>query len=272
MKTISITLMLLLITSLSSVHAQTVELTGFEEWSGTALYHRGDVIRYGSDLYISVIPSKGVLPSNAGQRWKKVDHNNPRAFQPKRLFPIGAVVAHEGRYFISLRMNVAVNSSHLEGGSRWLELTYPELIHDWPPAPDDQETVRTLIGIDANNNGIRDDYERAIAFSDLPQLVKDAAFAAGRAYGELIQAAAGDTEVGRQAAEKVLHKLVLAHQCRQLMRELYEGRTWQESLYFNTMDRIEAKFKLQRALAQTMGNDGYDRPREQEPCVALAAL
>ncbi len=102
--------------------------------------------------------------------------------------------------------------------------------------------------------------------------MKDAALSAGRVYGALIQTATGDAETDRQAAEEILHKLVLAHQCRLLMRELYEGQAWQESLYFDTMDRIEAKFKLQRGLAQTLGEGGYDRPREQEPCVALAAL
>lgn len=271
MKKITIILMLLIF-SIPPVHAQAIQFDGFEEWDVVMLYHRGDVIRYGFDLYISVVPSKGVLPDNEGRRWKKVDYNNHRPFQEKKIFPIGAVVVHEGRYFISRGINVALNSSHLEWGRRWLEFAHPGLIHDLPPEPDDQELVRTLIGIDANNNGIRDDYERAIAFSDLPLDVKDAALSAGRVYGALILTAEGGAETDLQGGEEILHQLVVAHQCRLLMLELYEGRAWQESLYFDTMDRIEAKFKLQKTLAETLGEGGYGRPHEKEPCVALAAF
>lgn len=145
MKRITIILMLLLMTGLSPVHAQSIPFTKFEEWSAGKLYYRGDVIKYGFDLYISIIPFKGNLPDKEGKRWEKVDYRNYLTFQPRKLFPIGAVVVHEGRYFISRGMNVAINSSYLEWRRRWLEFTYPELFHDLPPEPDDQEAIRTLI-------------------------------------------------------------------------------------------------------------------------------
>ena len=70
----------------------------------------------------------------------------------------------------------------------------------------------------------------------LPLEVKDAALSAGRVYGKLMLTAMRDAETDPQEAEEILYQLVVAHQCRLLMLELYEGRAWQESLYFDTMD------------------------------------
>lgn len=54
--------------------------------------------------------------------------------------------------------NAAVAAIHAN------KLTHDDVFGDLPPEPDKAQNDATLAGIDANNNGIRDDVERAIYF------------------------------------------------------------------------------------------------------------
>src|SRR5699024_10578076 len=108
------------------------------------------------------------------------------------LYFIGKIVVHDGKYYISRRMNVPLSSASLAREGRWLEFTHPGLIYDIPNADPDAEDVTTLLGVDSNTNGIRDDYEIAIIFSDLPNPVKTAALSAGKAYGDLMRTASAE--------------------------------------------------------------------------------
>jgi len=269
MRKIILTFMFLAVVGVSYSHA--ASFTDLEVWQPEKLYHRGDVVRLNYDIYISVIPSKGLMPGEKERHWENVDYKNHSEFQSKTPYRIGDVVSHDGRYYISSGMNVSVKHQQFDDERRWVEFTHPGLFYDLPPVPDDSDAVESLGGVDANYNGIRDDYELAIIFSDLPQPVKDSALSAGKAYGELMMVSAEDSDIDRESALEILHKLVLAKACRTKMRELHKGIAWQESTYFNTLERIEAKFKLQNMLGNLLGEDGYNLPREQEPCLALAA-
>ena len=255
--------------AMASSFSHAASFTDIEVWQPEKSYHRGDVVRVNYEIYINIIPSKGLMPGTQERHWDIINYNNRSEFQTKTLYRIGDVVSHDGRFYISRGMNIAVKHLQFDDSRRWVEFTHPGLIYDLPPIPDDQDALGSLIGVDSNHNGIRDDYELAIVFSDLPQPVKDSALSAGKAYGKLMTVADGG--IDRDNALEILHKLVLAKACRTRMRELHLGVAWQESTYFDTWDRIEAKFKLQNMLANLLEEDGYDLPREQEPCVALAA-
>ena len=265
-----IILTIILLASMASSFAHATSFTDLEEWQPEKSYHRGDVVRVNYDIYISVIPSKGTIPGTQEKHWDLIKYNNLREFQTNRLYRLGEVVSHEGRFYISRGMNIATKDPRFDEERRWVEFTHPGLAYDLPPAPDDLAAEETLAGVDVNLNGIRDDYELAIIFSELPQPVKDSALSAGKAYGELIEV--GGSDIDRDSALEILHKLVLAKACRTRMRELHQGVAWQESTYFNTWGRIEAKFKLQNRLGKLLGEAGYDLPREQEPCNALAGI
>ena len=63
---------------------------------------------------------------------------------------------------------------------------YSETIHGHilPPKPDPKINNSTLLGIDSNNNGVRDDVERWIykTYKDKHPIYIDIAMQAGRAY------------------------------------------------------------------------------------------
>lgn len=136
---------------------------------------------------------------------------------------------------------------------------------------DETERMDKLLGIDSNHNGIRDDYEKAVVSGDLPESVKPYALAAGKVYGKLIKTAADDFQVTPGTAQNVLEKILLASACKREIQQLHKGQAWQESAYFNTLDRIEAKYKLQNRLVKVVSEKMISYP-ESAPCNALLSI
>lgn len=274
MKKKTLLVLLALIAVALSPLAHAVDFNDLEEWKPDKFYHRGDVVRLGYEMYISVLPSKGRSPQTNSIKWRLIDYNKRRTFRIKTLYPIGSVVSHGGKHYIARALNVPLSSARLNDQRRWLEFTHPGLNYDLPTVPGDPDEVDSLIGADTNNNGIRDDYEIAIAFSNLPAPVKDAALSAGKAYGDLMEVASEHFEVTRENAASIMHNLVLARACKSQLRALYHGVAWEDTTYFDTLDRIEAKYKLQNMLMAVLSEDGFFRPTPEiaEPCNALATI
>lgn len=239
-------------------------------WNPSEQYRRGKVVKFQHDIYISVNSSKGQSPDAHPDHWRRIDYNDRRQARIKTLYPIGAVVSHNGKHYISLRVNATGTKLRLDDSRRWMEFTHPGLIYDIPDEPVDPDQLATLIGVDSNNNGIRDDYEREILFSDLPAPVKEAALSAGKVYGALMMTAFEEVEVDEAEAREIIRNLVIARECRRSLAQLHDGAIWEETAYFNTFDRIEAKFVLQNMLADILqGNFEYPRV---EHCIALSAI
>lgn len=250
--------------------ADAADFIDMSMWSADELYRRGDVVRLQDDIYISVIPSRGHSPATSGAPWHKIDYNDRRQIQIKSVYPLGTVVSHQGKHYISLRLNAVGLKFRLDDSRRWMEFTHPGLIYDIPDAPVDPDQIASLIGVDSNNNGIRDDYEREILFSDLPAPVKDAALSAGKVYGALMQTALEEVEVDARMARDILSNIVIARECRRALSQTYDGAMWEETSYFNTFERIQAKFVLQRMLTEILQGD-LQYPRVDH-CAALAAI
>lgn len=136
---------------------------------------------------------------------------------------------------------------------------------------DDPERMDALWGADRNQNGVRDDYEKAIASSSLPLAVKPYALAAGKVYAELIATAKPDFQVTPDNARFVLERLLLANACKREMQALHRGQAWQKSAFFDTWDRIEANHKLQSRLVRVVDEARIPYPTES-PCTELLSL
>lgn len=250
--------------------AHATDFTEIPSWSPSERYRRGEVVRLQHDMYISVIPSKGMSPDSHPHHWRRIDYNDRRQVRVKTLYPLGTVVSHKGEHYISLKVNAIGIKPRLDDPRRWMKFTHPGLIYDIPDEPIDPDQLATLIGIDSNNNGIRDDYEREILLSDLSAPVKDAALSAGKAYGALMMTALEEVDVGAVEAREIIRNLVIARECRRALAQLHDGAVWEETAFFDTFDRIEAKFVLQNMLAEILQGD-LEYPRV-EHCVALSAI
>ena len=246
-----------------------VSFNNMNKWASNEAYGRGDVVALGYDIYVATLPSREKRPDRYKLLWRKVKYNDHAAFVPKKIYFLGRVVSHDGKYYVSLGINVPPSEESLSNPSWWLEFTHPGLTYDLPDYDNTNGDIGTLIGVDSNQNEIRDDYETTIIFSDLPDEVKESALNAGKAYGQLIQSGTNNFDLNESSANNILVKLVLAEQCKREMKRLNSGATWKEASFFNTIDRLEAKVKLENMLAELIETEELEVPQENS-CYLLS--
>lgn len=239
------------------------------EWQSDIRYNRGDVVTDGYDIYVNVVPIRGLDPEDSHFAWLKIDYRRQFSLHDRRLFFLGQVVEHDDKYYISRSVNVVRRSNDLNDSRRWMEFTHPGLSYSLPDYAIDDPNMDSLIGIDSNTNGIRDDYEIDIVFSDLPSDVVDSALSAGRSYGQIMSLANSNTELNEIDSTSILTGMVLAKLCKKEMSRVNSGDTWSEATYFNSIDRVEAKYKLQALLMEKIDAENFEIP-DGNPCLALA--
>jgi len=166
----------------------------------------------------------------------------------------GHLVKHNGDQFLSLKINMLMDISHLQNKRQWLVIT-DSLNEYQPPSDHDNETADTLYGTDNNNNGIRDDYKQRIIQSELPEHAQKLAFAAGRIYTTTIHVGRSADEISTDLARYTMQNLINVYRCKLITAQQNNGHTWKESWFYNTVDRLEAKFLIQNALSKTAGEE-----------------
>ncbi|WP_281649132.1 hypothetical protein [Parendozoicomonas sp. Alg238-R29] len=250
-------------------HVLAVDFHEIPAWDPEVKYKRGTVIAHGTDLYINILPKAGIFPDHSKIVWRKIRYNRHYPLKPYKLYLPGFVVAHDEKYYISRKINLPQNARSLSNEQRWLPFTHPAMGFDLPYYTEDSEEVKTLVGTDINGNGIRDDYETSIIMSSLPAPVKNTALRAGAIYGELIATGTGATVSSVNEAQNILQNMVQAKRCqRQLMKQ--SGVSWSDATYFDTLDRVEAKYKLQSMLAGLIDQSTFSVP-SGDPCEQLTA-
>ena len=244
---IVITLLLLL-----SAPACGLDFSGIDIWSDSKRYQRGDIIKTGSVPYIALLPSQNAHPQQHPVIWRHILLKSDNPVKLKKLYLPGHVVKHNGDQFLSLKINMLMDVSHLQNKRQWLVITDTSNEYK-PPYDHDNETANTLYGADNNNNGIRDDYEQRVIQSELPETVQRLAFAAGRIYTTTVLVGRSSDEISAELARQTMQNLIHVYRCKLTTAQQFNGNTWQESWFYNTVDRLEAKFLIQNALSKTAG-------------------
>ncbi|GIT98856.1 hypothetical protein [Sulfurovum sp. TSL1] len=144
--------------------------------------------------------------------------------------------------------------------------TYSETIngHTLPPEPDPKINNSTLLGIDSNNNGVRDDVERWIyeTYKDEHPIHIDIAMQAGRAYKKVL-------ETPEKAKE--IHDYVSAPSYCESYYKIYAkyfnevllvikdvtNEYFRSNIIFNTQERKKAYLEYDRLLS----GDSYSTPK-----------
>jgi len=148
----------------------------------------------------------------------------------------------------------------------------PEVIHghQLPPEPDEKLNNSTLLGIDANNNGVRDDVEIWILnkYKDKHPIYVDIAMQAGKVSNEIL----ANPIMDQQIAQKIYKKEIAVVACETYYK--YDAEYFNEpisidnkistgyfeKLYFNTEERE----KLYTHYADFLSGDSYALPRNEE--------
>lgn len=225
----------------------------FAVYDANASYTRGDVVRHNHHLWISRFGgSKQFEPKKGNLKWVKVQIDNISQWQKRKVYRLGKSVKHNGKYYVSTRlMSVNINNKHAD--KKWVEFAHPAMGYDLPKFDTASEQATSLLGIDTNQNNIRDDYEIKTIMIALPKKTTQYALTAGEIYGSLMKTSEINYVYTPENTEKIINSLVLAKACKVEQAKLNgSNNTWRESHFFNTFDRVKAKFELQNRLSEQL--------------------
>ncbi len=144
-----------------------------------------------------------------------------------------------------------------------LEIYWEVNGHRLPPEPDPKVNNATLLGVDVNNNGVRDDVERWIyeKYKDKHPIHIDIAMQAGRGYRLVLEhpekakeihdevVSAGDCEAYYKIYAKYFNEPIL-------IKEDIDTKYFREKIYFNTKERMDEYDKYDTLLS----GDSYSTP------------
>lgn len=261
---------LLCLASTAAISAET-PLQNIEDWRSNRTYTLGDVVVDQGDIYVSIEPSRSKQPSSDPLIWTKANLSTQLDFELLKMYLPGQVVDHSGRYYLVRRASMLRQVEQLNDiERRWLPFPHADLIHQMPAEPAQHSAFDALLGMDRDDNGIRDDFEHEITASQLPAPVIESALDAGRIYGRVLSQTTSGVSGGQETVQLAIDWL-RAEQCRRLLQQAHEGTTWPKSAYFNSLFRIEALFQISYAMAEVVNLNDLPIPKE-DPCIAIAAF
>lgn len=152
-----------------------------------------------------------------------------------------------------------------------LNITWTVNGHTLPPEPDKALNDSTLLGIDSNNNGVRDDVERWIyeTYKDKHPIYIDIAMQAGRAYKKVLEtperAKEIYPEVDKAADCEAYYKMDAKYMNEPLLvKEDIDSKYFRKKIYFNTKERWDAYIQYDTLLS----GDTYILPSFLEEKIA----
>jgi hypothetical protein len=139
--------------------------------------------------------------------------------------------------------------------------------HRLPPEPDETLNSSTLLGIDTNNNGVRDDVERWIyeTYKDKHPIHVDIAMQAGRAYKKVLEMPERAKEIHGEVGAPQYCQYYYMYDAMYfndsiLVNQPIITNTFIKKVYFNTEERLSAYLKYDTLLS----GDSYTLPTDSE--------
>jgi hypothetical protein len=185
-------------------------------------------------------------------------YDNKVVFVPSALLPVGTYEVE----IKSLKADKAYKSTQIK------EIKYrfyvPEVIngHQLPPEPDPVVNDLTLLGIDVNENGIRDDVERWIYmnYKDKHPVHIDIAMQAARGYKKVLQTPEKAKEIHAEVNAPIYCEGYYSKTCASQLNKpiIITEHVWQKvsDQIFNTKERSNTYWKYDKLLS----GDSYTIP------------
>lgn len=143
--------------------------------------------------------------------------------------------------------------------------------HTLPPEPDPAINNATLLGVDSNDNGVRDDVERWIytTYKDKHPIHIDIAMQAGRAWQKVLEDPSKAKEiypiVDAASSCEAYYEVCIDSENKLFVKNDINNKHFVENIIFNTRERTEAFLKYDKILS----GDSYTIPwcsEKQELC------
>ena len=148
-----------------------------------------------------------------------------------------------------------------------LAITWTVNGHRLPPQPDKALNDSTLLGIDVNDNGVRDDVERWIyeEYKDKHPIYVDIAMQAARGYKLVLETPERAKEIHGEATayldcESYYKTYAKYFNEPILVKENVVGEYFRKTIYFNTKDRMDAYGQYDILLS----GDSYSLPKIED--------
>ncbi|RJY01638.1 hypothetical protein D5R81_19810 [Parashewanella spongiae] len=249
--------LLLTVISFSSISSSYGET---EEYNQNESYQMGKIVKYENNLWINRFPvRKNEEPRFKNNRvWKKVQLVNiqPYSHQGKEKKVLGNTiyvpyawgdsVIQGGKYFTYVGVISNDDENSPINSNKWIEFSHPALGFDIPIFDPNSEEAKSLLGIDSNSNEIRDDFELTIVMSDLNPEVKKMALNSGVIYGEIMNIGFNQLDISSDRANSLASVFISSRQCKNDLHKVeFYGKSWTETKFFNSKERLIAKFKYQ---------------------------
>lgn len=162
------------------------------------------------------------------------------------IMPANVVVIQNGKLTAKkdIPTNIKAKIGNVESNSVDLKITWVINGHELPPEPDKALNDSTLLGIDINRNGVRDDVERWIyeTYKDKHPIHIDIAMQAARAYKLVLEtpekAKEIHSEVDKAADCEAYYKIDAKYMNKPLLvKEDIDSKYFRKKIYFNTKER-----------------------------------
>jgi len=248
--------------------AMATDYQDFKEYEDDYLYKRGNYVKHRNNIWVSRHNLSSITPEENKFSWAKVNITDVNEWKSSQTYILGKAVKHNGKMFFSKSLwPISVDSLHSH--YKWVEFSHPAIGFDLPSFDPQDPKASTIIGIDTNQNNIRDDYEIKIIMSDKPVAIKVLALKAGEKYQNLMLSSDTIGSMSAEIANNIMNGLILAEQCkRKIDRENTGIRTWKKSEFFNTFDRIKQNRLLQNKLYRIIDENNLTTSIEN-PCTVL---
>ncbi|RLV57901.1 hypothetical protein D5018_20075 [Parashewanella curva] len=232
------------------------EYEDFDDYQPNTIYSIGTIVKYKNHLWVSTANRVSVPTSGIG--WNQViltgikEYNDdPRSVEHRqkmdRFYYVGNSVKYHNQYFTLVKpCESLIPRGDSEFHDFWKPFSHPGIGFDIPIFDPDSDEAKSLLGVDTNDNGIRDDFEIKIIMGDLAEPVKHTSLSAGYIYGKLMSSGVSQTQMSGQQANQLMSALVSVKQCKSdLSRQSSFGKSWRSTFFYNTKERHKAKFKFQ---------------------------
>lgn len=135
-----------------------------EKWDSATAYNGGVIVKYGSDFYMANYRTQSDIPAEHDTVWSKVKiyENVYFPWKDTKIYEIGDLVKHDDQIYISRHNSKNHEPTPEAPYDAWVPISF-SILEYFPEKPG-PEGDTTLLGIDSDTNGVRDDVEWKIGF------------------------------------------------------------------------------------------------------------
>ncbi|MBY6186094.1 hypothetical protein KUV89_05615 [Marinobacter hydrocarbonoclasticus] len=236
----------------------------YPDYNAEISYHRGHIVKNSNHLWVARIRSKGKKPESHRIHWQRVKLEKVDNWSRRTFYLAGAVVHYSDKHYFAKSLTFFRPGGWL-GRRSWESFSHPAIGLDLPVV-DWEESRQQLEGIDANFNGLRDDYEAYVIMKSPSERARNIGMRAGALYTSVINLIGTDvSEMTHEDAASMMNELINMRRCSRTLRRGNQNFQGFHPGFFNTTDRMLGSFQGQYKLYDLLG-DHFRPTVEEDPC------